>query len=60
MKIKNYTLTYDNYRNLITIYAETESGKPFSYVFSEDQTVREIREKLIEIANKLEQNEQVE
>lgn len=58
MKIKNYTLTYNNYRDLVTIYAETESGIPFSYVFSEDQTVREIREKLIEIANKLERNEQ--
>lgn len=55
MKIKNYSLTYDNYRDLVTIYAETKSGIPFSYVFSEDQTVREIREKLIEIANKLEQ-----
>lgn len=58
MKIKNYSLTYDNYRDLVTIYAETKSGIPFSYVFSDDQTVREIREKLIEIANKLEQNKQ--
>ena len=58
MEIKNYSLTYDHYRDLVTIYAETESGIPFSYVFSEDQTVREIREKLIEIAIKLEQNKQ--
>lgn len=53
MKILNYKISYEYDSDLYTVTAKTNNGKTFTYTFSENRTLKEIRYTLEEIAKQL-------
>ncbi|UQW81367.1 hypothetical protein [Staphylococcus edaphicus] len=53
MKLLNYSIEHDAYNELVTIHAETNKGNEFSFTFADTHTLREVKNKLEELSNKL-------
>lgn len=53
MEILNYKINYEYYSDLYTVTAKTNKGRTFTYTFSENHTLKEIRYTLEEIAKQL-------
>ena len=53
MEILNYKISYEYGSDLYTVTAKTNNGKTFTYTFSENRTLKEIRYTLEEIAKLL-------
>lgn len=53
MKFIKYEIEQGLYYDLITIYAKTNKNTPFHFTFSESHTLKEIRDKLEDIATKI-------
>ncbi len=53
MEILNYKISYEYGSDLYTVTAKTNNGKTFTYTFSENHTLKEIRYTLEEIAKQL-------
>ncbi|WP_418129164.1 hypothetical protein RAL98_04175 [Staphylococcus sp. HKU1] len=53
MKLVNYSIEHDDYNELVTIYAETNKGYEFNFSFSDTHTLREVKNKLEELAEKI-------
>lgn len=53
MKILNFKINYEYDSDLYTVTAKTNKGKTFTYTFSENRTLKEIRYTLEEIAKQL-------
>lgn len=53
MEILNYKISYEYGSDLYTVTAKTNNGKTFTYTFSENRTLKEIRYTLEEIAKQL-------
>ncbi|OEK89688.1 hypothetical protein AST15_04015 [Staphylococcus shinii] len=56
MKILNYSIEHDVFSELVTIVAETTKGKQFSFTFSDSHTLKEVKIKLEELADTLDNN----
>lgn len=53
MEILNYKIHYEYDSDLYTVTAKTNKGRTFTYTFSENHTLKEIRYTLEEIAKQL-------
>ncbi|WP_162839001.1 hypothetical protein [Staphylococcus haemolyticus] len=53
MEILNYKINYEYGSDLYTVTAKTNKGRTFTYTFSENRTLKEIRYTLEEIAKQL-------
>ncbi|MBB2508208.1 MULTISPECIES: hypothetical protein [Staphylococcus] len=53
MKFIKYEIEQGLYYDLITIYAKTNKNTPFHFTFSESHTLKEVKDKLEDIAIKI-------
>lgn len=53
MEIKNYNIEHDIYNDVVNIEAITEKGIEFNYSFADSYTLKEVQEKLQELADEL-------
>lgn len=53
MKLLNYSIEHDVFSEVVTIVAETAKGKQFSFTFADSHTLKEVKIKLEELADAL-------
>jgi len=53
--VLNYEIEKGLYYDLITVFAKTNKDTPFHFTFSESHTLKEVRDKLEYIANKIDE-----
>lgn len=59
MEILNYNIEFDEYTELVTIYAVTNKGNKFHFSFSDTYTLRDVKHKLEELAEKIDNNSEI-
>lgn len=58
MQILNYNLEHDEFNEVVTIFAETNKGAKFHFTFSDTHTLREVKNKLLYLANEIDNGPQ--